>query len=203
MQTNLTPRYLIIAAILGWAIYTLSPTWQYHNMSAEKKEELRTDGKLNDIESRIIRQGLDLKGGMYIVLEADIPTLMTNLASVKDERLESIISTTQESSSTLNLDFFTEFEKNVRFNEIKLSRYYHEYGASLDDIIILEVERSILSPIPGSLKAFLDDIYALPVHGCTNFLSPGFIFFIDPQEAKINNVINNVVIFEIIFFIVN
>ena len=136
MQTNLTPRYLIIAAILGWAIYTLSPTWQYHNMSVERKEELRTSGKLGDIESRIIRQGLDLKGGMYIVLEADIPTLMTNLASVKDERLESIISAAKESSSTLNLDFFTEFEKNVRSNEIKLSRYYHEYGASLDDIMI-------------------------------------------------------------------
>ena len=135
MQNNLTPRYLIIAAILGWAIYTLSPTWQYHNMSAEKKEELRIAGKLEEIESRTIRQGLDLKGGMYIVLEADIPTLMINLASVKDERLESIIYSAQEGSSARNIDFFTVFEQNVRSNEIKLSRYYHEYGASLDDIM--------------------------------------------------------------------
>ena len=42
MQNNLTPRYLIIGVILAWAIYALLPTWQYHNMTDEKKEELRT-----------------------------------------------------------------------------------------------------------------------------------------------------------------
>ena len=74
MQSSLTPRYLIIGVILAWAIYALMPTWQYQNMSAERKEELRESGELSTIESKIIRQGLDLKGGMYIVLEADIPT---------------------------------------------------------------------------------------------------------------------------------
>ena len=136
MQKNLTPRYIIIAVILGWAVWSLWPTWQYQNMSEERKEELRTAGELEQIESRIIRQGLDLKGGMYIVLEADIPTLVGNLAPIKDERLEKLIAYAEEQSNNPDKDFFTVFEANVKEEGLKLSRYYHQYGASLDDIML-------------------------------------------------------------------
>lgn len=136
MQSNLTPRYLIIGVILAWAIFALKPTWQYQNMTADEKEELRTSGDPEQIESRIIRQGLDLKGGMYIVLEADIPTLMENLASMKDDRLKGILATAKEKSTSPDVDFFTVFEQDVKADGIKLSRYYHQYGASLDDIML-------------------------------------------------------------------
>ena len=76
MQKNLTPRYGIIVIILIWAVWSLSHTWKYHSMDKEQREVLRESGKLQHIESKIIRQGLDLKGGMYIVLEADIPKYM-------------------------------------------------------------------------------------------------------------------------------
>ena len=135
MGKNLTPRYLIIILILGWAISTLLPTLRYQRLSESQKEELRNSGELEDLESQMIRQGLDLKGGMYIVLEADIPTLVSNLAEIKDERLERIIVSAQEESLNPNTDFFTVFENEVKNDGIKLSRYYHEYGASLDDII--------------------------------------------------------------------
>lgn len=135
MQKSLTPRYLIIGLILIWAVYALLPTWEYENMSEEKKEELRTLGELEKTESRIIRQGLDLKGGMYIVLEADIPLLVTNLASMKDARLEKLIDSAREQSLSENQDFISVFEQQVKTDGLKLSRYYHEYGASLDEII--------------------------------------------------------------------
>jgi len=135
MQKSLTPRYLIIGIILAWAVYALQPTWEYENMSEEKKEELRTSGELEKTESRIIRQGLDLKGGMYIVLEADIPMLVSNLASIKDDRLENLINDAKNRSSVQSQDFFSVFEENVKTDGIKLSRYYHEYGASLDQIM--------------------------------------------------------------------
>lgn len=126
---------MIIAVILAWAVYALLPTWEYENMSEEKKEELRTSGELEKTESRIIRQGLDLKGGMYIVLEADIPTLVSNLASMNDDRLENLIQNSKDQSIDPNQEFFRVFEENVKTDGIKLSRYYHEYGASLDKIM--------------------------------------------------------------------
>ena len=135
MQKSLTPRFLIIGLILIWAVYALLPTWEYENMSEDRKEELRTLGELEKTESRIIRQGLDLKGGMYIVLEADIPLLVSNLASMKDDRLEKLIDNAKEQSVSTNQDFISIFEQSVKADGIKLSRYYYEYGASLDEII--------------------------------------------------------------------
>ena len=135
MGKNLTPRYLIIVLILIWAVSTLLPTWEYQRLTEIQKEEMRNKGELENLESKVVRQGLDLKGGMYIVLEADIPTLVSNLASIKDERLDNIIAKTKQESIKPNLDFFTIFENEVKADGIKLSRYYHEYGASLDDII--------------------------------------------------------------------
>ncbi len=135
MGKNLTPRYLIIVLILVWAVSTLLPTWRYQRLTEIQKEEMRNKGELENLESKVVRQGLDLKGGMYIVLEADIPTLVSNLASIKDERLDNIIAKTRQESIQPNIDFFTIFENEVKADGIKLSRYYHEYGASLDDII--------------------------------------------------------------------
>ena len=135
MQGNLTPRYLIIWVILIWAIWALLPTWEYQQMSEEKKESLRTSGDLEKIESRIIRQGLDLKGGMYIVLEADIPTLMGNLADMRDGRLDNALQTAQEKSTAPDVDFFTVFEQEVNTHGLKLARYYHQYGASQEEIM--------------------------------------------------------------------
>ena len=135
MAKNLTPRYLIIALILFWAISSLLPTWRHQRLSEDQKEEMKINGELENLESKVIRQGLDLKGGMYIVLEADIPALITNLASFKDERLLKIIEKTRERSSNPSLDVFTIFKDEVINNNIKLSRYYHEYGASLEDIM--------------------------------------------------------------------
>ncbi len=72
---------------------------------------------------------------MYIVLEADIPMLVSNLASIKDDRLENLINDAKDRSSGQNQDFFSVFEENVKTDGIKLSRYYHEYGASLEQIM--------------------------------------------------------------------
>ena len=92
MKNNLTPRYLIILVILGWSFYSLWPSIKYQTLSLEDKESLREQGKLSQIESRVIRQGLDLKGGMFIALEADIPTLVKSLASNRNEKFNNLLS---------------------------------------------------------------------------------------------------------------
>lgn len=142
MIKNLTPRYLVISLILFWAISSLLPTWRHQNLSEDQKEEMRLNGELENLESKVIRQGLDLKGGMYIVLEADIPALITNLASTSDDRLLNIISKTKEQAADPNLDIFDIFESEVRNDGLKLSRYYHEYGASIEDILAALKEES-------------------------------------------------------------
>ena len=123
--------------ILGWSFYSLWPSIQYQNLSIEDKESLREQGKLSQIESRVIRQGLDLKGGMFIALEADIPTLVKSLASNRNEKFNNLLSdVTNDFKSDENTNFFDIFKNKVQNSNIKIVRYFHEYGSNLDEIII-------------------------------------------------------------------
>ncbi len=135
MNKKLTPRYIIIAIILSWAIYALWPSISYQQMSEEKKEPLREEGKLKALESKIIKQGLDLKGGMYIVLEVDLPTLISGLAINKDKNLENTLAKVTERLNEPDADFFVLFTNISNEDNIRLARYFHEYGASTEEII--------------------------------------------------------------------
>lgn len=135
MNKKLTPRYIIIAIILAWAIYSLWPSISFQQMSEEKKETLREEGKLRAIESKIIKQGLDLKGGMYIVLEVDLPTLISGLAINKDKNLENTLDKVTKKLNEPNADFFNLFTSISKEDNLRLARYFHEYGASTEEII--------------------------------------------------------------------
>ena len=136
MQNSLTPRYLVILVILGWSIFSIWPTIKYQSLSEDNKETLREEGKLNQLESKIIRQGLDLKGGMYIVLEADVPTLIKNLANNRNEKFEKVLnSSIDQFKSNQNQNFFVIFRSQITKSGLKIARYFHEYGSNLDDII--------------------------------------------------------------------
>ncbi len=135
MNKKLTPRYIIIGIILAWAIYALWPTVRYETMTADQMETLRESGELKAIETRTIKQGLDLKGGMHIVLEADLPTLVTNLAVNKDQKFEKMIAKIQMGLKDPEADFFNLFQQEAEAASLRLPRYYHDYGASTSDII--------------------------------------------------------------------
>jgi preprotein translocase subunit SecD len=137
MNSKLTPRFLMIGLVLMWAIWAIWPTFQYQGLSDAEKETLREEGKLEKIESRTIKQGLDLKGGMYIVLEVDLPTLMETLAENKDGKFNrSITSVRNQLKQIPEANFFTLFTSTSGENNLKLSRYYYDYGSSNSDIIV-------------------------------------------------------------------
>ncbi len=137
MSKNLTPRYIIIGLVLGWALLTLWPSLQYQMLSSDEIEEMREIGTLETLENKIIKQGLDLKGGIYIVLEVDLPTLVTTLAINKDNKFERTISEVRNSlNENTQQDFFTVFANSASNNGLRLPRYYDvDYGAKPDDIL--------------------------------------------------------------------
>ena len=143
MNSKLTPRLLIIALVLTWAVWAIWPTIQYQGLSEVEKETLREEGKLEILESRTIKQGLDLKGGMYIVLEVDLPTLVENLAINKDNKLNSALNSIRaQLKLSPEADFFSLFSNVSDQENLKLSRYYYDYGSSNEIILTALGEES-------------------------------------------------------------
>ena len=96
---------------------------------------MREEGTMDILEDKVIRQGLDLKGGMYIVLEVDLPALITNLALNIDQPFEKTIEELSEQINAPDANFFDLFKNAVSKHNLRLPRYYHEYGSNVDDIV--------------------------------------------------------------------
>ena len=137
MSKNLTPRYIVIGIILAWALITLWPSVKYQQLSPEDIEDMREAGTLETLENKIIKLGLDLKGGIYIVLEVDLPTLVTTLAINKDAKFERTVNDVRNIlAENPQQKFFTVFTEKISENGLRLNRYYDvDYGAKAEDIL--------------------------------------------------------------------
>lgn len=134
MDTSLRNRLLTILFVFGLGIYALLPSLRYAIMDEEKKSNL-SDEQIDYFESRSIKQGLDLKGGIYIVLEVDLPQLIDNLAKNKDNNFNDFLVELKSEYNNSSSDFFTVFEELADDKSLKLPRYFINYGKTKDQII--------------------------------------------------------------------
>lgn len=73
MRQDLRIRWIVVAlAVLGAAWY-LWPTYRLYSMSEAQRTQMRQDrpGAWDELQSDAIQLGLDLQGGMHLVLELD------------------------------------------------------------------------------------------------------------------------------------
>ena len=134
MNTSIRNRLLTILFVFGLGLYALLPSLRYAIMDEEKKSNL-SDEQVDYFESRSIKQGLDLKGGIYIVLEVDLPQLIDNLAKNKDNNFNEFLSDLKSEYNNSSSDFFTVFEDLADDKDLKLPRYFINYGKTKDQII--------------------------------------------------------------------
>ena len=134
MNNTLRTRLLSILFIFGLGVYALLPSIRYQLLSDDAKNNLSED-ELTYFESKSIKQGLDLKGGIYIVLEVDLPQLINTLAKNKDKKFDTFLEELSEDYKNNSTDFFTLFEEKALEKDLKLPRYFISYGKTKDQII--------------------------------------------------------------------
>ena len=134
MNSAIRNRLLLILFIFGLGVYALLPSLRFALMSEDVKSNL-TEEQLNYFETKSIKQGLDLKGGIYIVLEVDLPQLVDNLAKNKDKKFNEFVDDLRDDYNDSTLDFFTMFEEEANNKDIKLPRYFISYGKTKEQII--------------------------------------------------------------------
>ncbi len=145
MNSSIRNRLLTILFVFGLGIYALLPSIRYAMMDDESISNLSSEQK-DYFESRSLKQGLDLKGGIYIVLEVDLPQLIDNLAKNKDNNFDDFLDELKIEYNNSPSDFFTVFENIADDKNLKLPRYFINYGKTKDQIIIqlsLQSEDSI------------------------------------------------------------
>ena len=134
MNSSIRNRLLTILFVFGLGIYALLPSIRYAMMDDESISNLSSEQK-DYFESRSLKQGLDLKGGIYIVLEVDLPQLIDNLAKNKDNNFDDFLDDLKIEYNNSSSDFFTVFENIADDKNLKLPRYFINYGKTKDQII--------------------------------------------------------------------
>lgn len=138
MRNQLT-RIIITVCFVVLAVYFLWPTIQDYSYRsqlsklsgqdslayAEKHHDDMLDAKL-----KRMKLGLDLQGGMRVVLEVDVVQLLDDIAKNKDDKFHSIIKEVRNETATNEVSIIPLFTKKFIADTIRLSRYY---GSIRDD----------------------------------------------------------------------
>jgi len=95
MNRSLTVRATLVIVVVAASLIGLWPTYKASRITDEMREAALTDpslaAKIASWESRAIRRGLDLEGGMYIVLEIDTEGLSPAQAADAMARVTEIL----------------------------------------------------------------------------------------------------------------
>ncbi|UCF63835.1 MAG: protein translocase subunit SecD [bacterium] len=127
MRRNIMVKIIIIFFFLFLFLYLLYPTIKFNYlMSSTAKEDLKIeDPKAYDkLIENSIKLGLDLQGGMHVVMEVDIEELAKALARNKDERFEEAWKESRDIVATEDRDFLTVFAQKLEEKGADIARYF-------------------------------------------------------------------------------
>ncbi len=145
-------RWILLVIFVALAGYKLFPTIQLSQMDTETVQELEENDpqRLVDLRSRSIKQGLDLQGGMHLVLEVDLVGLVDNLARNKDSQFTTRLEQLDSELNALS-DFWSLFEE--RFSDVQLSKYFNrnERGRRENAEVVTELQQQAVDAIDNSL----------------------------------------------------
>jgi SecD/SecF fusion protein len=143
MKKNRTKIIVILAAI-GLSLYFLYPTYQDYQFTKSLQELGGADSVayFDDHEDKIrsarlqrMKLGLDLQGGMRVVLEVDILRLLDELAENKDAQFEELLQSARTEVAGTDEAALDVFARKFGEAGIRLSRYYGSIRDTDDQIL--------------------------------------------------------------------
>lgn len=142
MKKNLS-RIVITIVLIALSIYFLYPTYQDYTLNKELKNLTGQDSidfvdshnqQLINARDKRLKLGLDLKGGMYVVLDVDVVKLLEDMAKKKDEQLTVILAEVKETSKNNEEVILETFKAKLQEKGLNLKTYYGEIRDNEADV---------------------------------------------------------------------
>ncbi|NIW80600.1 MAG: hypothetical protein GWN16_14575, partial [Calditrichae bacterium] len=121
-----TLKFLFVLAILLLFAYLVYPTYRFNTLSEEKKQRMKVENPdaYEDLLEKSIKLGLDLQGGMNLVMEVDVQSLLDKLAKNKDERFQNALQAAAERAENEDVNVIDAFEEEIRQRGADIALYY-------------------------------------------------------------------------------
>jgi len=133
-QHNNKLRWIIFAAIVALAAWKLYPTIRLAMLGDEGLTQMDPKAQV-ELRHKAIKRGLDLQGGMHMVLEVDLVELIRGLAADRaDSRFNERMTRVSHELTEL-ADFWEVFEKE--FADVQLSEYFADSRQENADVLAM------------------------------------------------------------------
>ncbi|MCK5853563.1 hypothetical protein KAH27_11090, partial [bacterium] len=145
---------ILILVVFITAIYLLYPTYQFSSMTTEQKEKMRLDDPQGflKLKSKAINLGLDLQGGMHVILEVDIKELLDKLAKYKNDEFNKALNATEEQVAQTDEDFISVFIEKLKVNNVKIERFYANSDRRTESDVISFLREQTTEAVTRSLE---------------------------------------------------
>jgi len=126
-------RIAAIIISLSLALYFLYPTYQSYNFDKAFRtltgdDSLKfvneNEASIREAKGKRIKLGLDLQGGMRVVLEVDIAKMLEQIAKNKDDQFSEVMKNVVSEAQASDENIITIFQRNFELRNIRLSRYF-------------------------------------------------------------------------------
>lgn len=143
MSGKLWTRVSLVVLLILIAAYVLYPSIKYHNLTDSEKMVLTEEGKLEALEKKIIHPGLDLQGGMHVVLEVDLEKLLKSRVRQGglDDKVVNLIETSIKDARENDTEFFSDFKRLANAGDIRLALYFPSYEKGPNDDVVAALEK--------------------------------------------------------------
>ncbi|MCK9409459.1 MAG: protein translocase subunit SecD [Bacteriovoracaceae bacterium] len=137
-------KLLVIVATFGLALYFLFPTYQSYMFEKEistltgddsTKYVADNEVSMRDAKGKRIKLGLDLQGGMRVVMEVNVLKMLEQIAKNKDDQFALVMSDVAKEAQTSDESIISIFQRAFDAKQIRLSRYYGSLREDNDRIL--------------------------------------------------------------------
>jgi SecD/SecF fusion protein len=136
-------KITLIAAAVALALYFLWPTYRDWSLHSRLQGLVGQDSAafveaneeaIRGARAKRLKLGLDLQGGMRVVLEVNVLKLLDDLAKNKDETYAQITAAVREEAIRSEESSVTLLRREFEKRGIRMSRYYRSLRDTNDDI---------------------------------------------------------------------
>jgi SecD/SecF fusion protein len=137
--SNYRGKLVLIGIAVALALYLLWPTYRDYQLSSELKKLSGPDSaqfvethdkEIREDRAKRIKLGLDLQGGMRVVLEVNVVRMLDDLAKNKDDTFNQIMKEVADEAKTSEESPVLILRSKFEARNIRMSRYY---GSLRDD----------------------------------------------------------------------
>ncbi len=137
-------KLFIIVSTFALALYFLFPTYRSYNFDKELSTRVGEDSakfvvdnevSIREAKAKRIKLGLDLQGGMRVVMEVNVLKMLEQIAKNKDDQFAQIMTEIAREAQASDENIITIFQRAFDAKQIRLSRYYGSLREDNDRIL--------------------------------------------------------------------